>query len=150
MVHIRLDDNCLELSMGWECPTTGGNPAVVSTEAPTLATLEVVAAGDSRKLSDSLRAPLACIGHGHHSNVVAADDRDSGSRAGIHRRESGWFDGDMGSTNGICLAGERSPGDRALNPDTAVRFRGAKVIFRSEPEFVDADGATDLLVKQDC
>jgi len=31
-----------------------------------------------------------------------------------------------------------------------VRFRGAKVIFRSEPEFVDADGATDLLVIQDC
>jgi len=32
----------------------------------------------------------------------------------------------------------------------AVRFRGAKVIFRSEPEIVDADGATDLLVIQDC
>ena len=32
----------------------------------------------------------------------------------------------------------------------AVRFRGANVIFRSEPEIVDADGATDLLVIQDC
>lgn len=48
------------------------------------------------------------------------------------------------------LGDHRVPAHRALNSDTAVRFRGAKVIFRSEPEIVDAVGATDLLVIQDC
>ena len=55
-------------------------------------------------------------------------------------------------TKGVetCLSGERVPGDRAPNPDTAVRFGGAKAIFRSEPEIVDADGETVLLVRKDC
>ena len=61
-----------------------------------------------------------------------------------------WFVADMDSTNQTCLSGERVPGDRALNSDTAVRFGGVKVIFRSEPEIVDADGETVLLVIQDC
>jgi len=150
MVHIRLDDNRIELSMGWECPTIGGNRGVVSADAPMLATLEVVTAGVWKELVHRVRAPMAYIGHVDHTNVVAADDGCCGSPAGIQRRESDWFVADMDSTNGTCLAGERVSGDRALNPDTAVRFRGAKVIFRSEPEFVDAESATDLLVIQDC
>jgi len=174
MAHIRLDDKRLELSMAgprvgtgsavllpaalgsaaarvvWECPATGGNRAVLSTEAPMLATLEVVTEGVSKAPVHRLRAQLAHIGHGEHINVVAADDSDSGSRAGIHRREPDWFVGGRAPTNGTNLAGERDPADRAPNSDTAVRFRGAKVIFRSEPEIVDADGATDLLVIQDC
>ena len=150
MVHIRLDDNRIELSMGWEIPTIGGNRGVVSADAPMLATLEVVTAGVSKELVHRVRAPMAYIGHVDHTNDVAADDGCCGAPAGIQRRESDWFVADMDSTNGTCLAGERVLGDRALNPDTAVRFRGAKVIFRSEPEFVDADSATDLLVIQDC
>jgi hypothetical protein len=81
----------------WDCPTIGGNRAVVSTEAPMLATLEVGTDSVSGETAHRLRASLAHIGQG-----------------------------------------------------TSVRFRGVKVIFRSEPEIVDAQGATDLLVKQDC
>jgi len=81
----------------WDCPTIGGNRAVISTEAPMLATLEVGTKGVSKRTVHRLRASLAHIGHG-----------------------------------------------------TAVRFRGVKVIFRSEPEIVDADGETVLLVIQDC
>ena len=171
MVHIRLDDKrqlrfsdnrkadrtVLELALStaaspvdWECPTIGGNRAVVSTEAPMLATLEVVTKRASEKPVNRVRASLARIGHEDHTEVVAADDSYSGSRARIHRRESDWFVADMDSTNGTYVAGGRGPGDRALNSDTAVRFRDAKVIFRSEPDIVDADSATDLLVIQDC
>jgi len=173
MAHIRLDDKRFELSMAeprvrtgsavllpalgsaaapvdWECPTMDGNRALLSTEPLMLATLEVVTEGVSKAPVHRLRAQLAHIGHGEHINVVAADDSDSGSRAGIHRREPDWFVGGRAPTNGTNLAGERDPADRAPNSDTAVRFRGAKVIFRSEPEIVDADGATDLLVIQDC
>ena len=134
----------------WECPTMDGNGAVVSTEAPMLATLEVVTEGVSNASVHRVRAPMARIGHGERISVVAADDSESGSCAGIQRRESDWFVGDRPSTNGTSLAGERDPADRAVNSGPAVRFRGAKVIFRSEPEIVDADGATDLLVIQDC
>jgi pSer/pThr/pTyr-binding forkhead associated (FHA) protein len=114
-----------------------------------LATLEVVTEGVVEESVDRLRAPLAHIGDGVHSDVVA-DDSFSGARAGIQRRESDWFVADMDSTNGTCLSGERVLGNPALNSDTAVRFGGAKVIFRSEPEIVDADGETVLLVIQDC
>jgi len=62
----------------------------------------------------------------------------------VHRRRAAL------ATSAAFLSGERVPGDRALNPDTAVRFRRAKVIFRSEPEIVNADGETVLLVIQDC
>lgn len=179
MVHIRLDDKRIELStagrqlrlshdrkagstvlepalgiaaapVDWECPTIGRDGAVVSPEAPLLATLEVVTEGVSKEPVDCLRAPLAHIGHRDHTNVVAADDSLSGSHAGIQRRESDWFVADMDSTNGTYVSGEPVPGDRAANPETAVRFRGTKVIFRSEPEIVQADRATDLLVIQDC
>ena len=138
MVHIRLDDNRIELSMGE--PRKGPMPA----------TLEVAIEGASRGPAHRLRAPLAHIGQGEHAIVVAADGSYSGSHAGIPGRESDWFVADMDSTNGTCLASEQGPGDRALNSDPAVRFRGVKVIFRSEPEIVDADRATDLLVIQDC
>ena len=134
----------------WECPTIGGNRAGVSTEAPVLAALEVVTERVAEESVHRLRAPLAHIGRGEHSDVVVADDRFSGPRAGMQRQESDWFVADMDSTNGTCLSGERVLGDRALNPDIAVRFGGGKVIFRSESEIVDADGETVLLVIQDC
>jgi hypothetical protein len=206
MVHIRLDDNRIELKMGepqvgtddeaqvrldagqekgtlaitmagrqlrfsdsrttgsivlgsavgiaaapldWECPTIGGNRAALSTESPMLATHEAAAERVSEEPGHRLRAPVAHIGHGEHSSVVGADDSYSSS-CGIERRESDWFVATMDSTNVTWPARDRDLGDRALSSDTAVRFRGAKVIFRSEPEFVDADGATDLLVIQDC
>jgi pSer/pThr/pTyr-binding forkhead associated (FHA) protein len=119
-------------------------------EVPMLATLEVVTEGVSAEPVHRLRAPLAHIGHGQHTNVVAVDDSYSGSHAGTQRRESDWFVADMDSTNGTNLANEGVLGNRALNSDTAVRFRGVKVIFRSKPELVDAACATDLLVIQDC
>jgi len=137
-------------SVDWKCPTIGGNRAGVSAEEPMRATLEVVTEGVLDESVHRLRAPLAHIGHGEHTDVVAADDDFSGPCAGIQRRESNSFVVDNDSTNQTCLSSERVPGDRALNSDTAVRFFGAKVIFRSEPEIVDADGATDLLVIQDC
>ena len=86
-----------------------------------LATLEVVTERVAEESARCLRAPLAHIGHGEHSDVIVAKE-----------------------------SFPAGPGDRALNPDTAVRFRGAKVIFRSEPETVDADGETILSVIQDC
>ena len=167
MAHIRLDDKRIELSTGKPWIGTGdeaqvrldadqerGILAIIMAgrqgEAPMLATLEVVPEGVVEGSVHPLRAPLAHIGHGRHSDDVVVDDRCSGARAGIQRRESDWFVADMDSTNKTCLSGERVPGDRALNPDTAVRFGGAKVIFRSEPEIVDADGETVLLVIQDC
>ena len=178
MVLIRLDDKRIDLSVAgrqlrlsrdrkagstvlepalcisaapvdWECPTIGGDRAV-STEAPMLATLEAAIEGVATDPVDRLRAPLAHIGHEDRTNVVADDDSFSRSHAGIQRRESDWFVADMESTNGAYISGERVLGDRAPNPGTAVRFRGARVIFRSEPGIVDADRATDLLVIQDC
>ena len=138
MVHIRLDDNRIELSMGE--PRKGPMPA----------TLEFATKGAFREPVHHLPAPLAHIGQGEHTIVVAADGSYSGSHAGFQRRESGWFVADMDSTNGTYLASEHVPGDRALHSDPAVRFREVKVIFRSEPEIVNADRATDLLVIQDC
>ena len=166
MAHIRLEDKRIELSTGKPWIGAGddaqvrldaghekGTLAIIMTgrqgKVPMVATLEVVTDGVVAASVHRLRAPLAHIGHGQHSDVVV-DDRCSGPRAGIQRRESDWFVADMDSTNETCLWGERVPGDRALNPDTAVRFGGAKVIFRSEPEIVDADGETVFLVRQDC
>jgi len=114
-----------------------------------LATLEVVTECVAAESVHRLRAPVAHIGHRKQGDIVA-NQRFCGPRAGIHRRESDWFVADMDSTNETHLSGERIPGERALNPDTAVRFRRAKVIFRSKPEIVDADGETVLLVIQDC
>jgi len=141
---------CAAAAVDWKCPTIGGNRAGVFAEEPMRATLEVVTEGVLDESVHRLRAPLAHIGRGEHPDVVAADDDFSGPCAGIQRRESNWFVVDNDSTNQTCLSSERVPGDRALKSDTAVRFGGAKVIFRSEPEIVDADGETVLLVIQDC
>ena len=115
-----------------------------------LATLEVVTESVAEESVHRLRAPVAHIGHRKHGDDDVVDQRFRGPRAGIQGRESDWFVADMDSTNETRLSGERIPGVRALNLGTAVRFRGAKVIFRSEPEIVDADGETVLLVIQDC
>ena len=115
-----------------------------------LATLEVVTECVAEESVHRLCAPVAHIGHRKRGDDDVVDQRFRGPRAGIQGRESDSFVADMDSTNETCLSGERVPGDRALNPDTAVRFGGAKVIFRSEPEIVDADGETVLLVIQDC
>ena len=120
--------------------------AVVSGEAPTLATLEVVNEGASKGTVYRIRTPLAHIGRGEHNDVIVADDSVSDSHAKIQRRESGWFVVDMDSTNGTYVAGERIRGERALGANTAVRFGGVKVIFRSEPKVVDADGGTRVIV----
>jgi pSer/pThr/pTyr-binding forkhead associated (FHA) protein len=120
--------------------------AVVSGEAPPLATLEVVNAGASKGTVYRIRAALAHIGRGEHNDVIVADDSVSDSHAKIQRRESGWFVVDMNSTNGTYVAGERVRGERALGATSAVRFGGVKVIFRSEPQIVDADGGTRVIV----
>jgi len=152
MAHIRLDDKRIELSTGRPRIRTGDDAQVrldAGQERGTLATLEVVTEGAAEE-SVHRRAPLAHIGHAEYNDVVVADDSFSGRRAGVPRRESDWFVAPMDSTNATSPSGERVPGNRALNPDTAVRFRGVKVIFRSEPEIVTADGETVLLVIQDC
>jgi pSer/pThr/pTyr-binding forkhead associated (FHA) protein len=120
--------------------------AVVSREAPALATLEVVNEGAARGKVYPIRAALAHIGRGEHNDVIVADDSVSDSHAKIQRRESGWFVVDMNSTNGTYVAGERVRGERALGGVAAVRFGGVKVIFRSEPQIVDADGGTRVIV----
>jgi pSer/pThr/pTyr-binding forkhead associated (FHA) protein len=126
-------------------PARNGS-AVISGEAPALATLEVVNQGTSRGTLYRIRTPLAHIGRGEHNDVIVADDSVSDSHAKIQRRESGWFVVDMESTNGTYVAGERVRGERALGATTAVRFGGVKVIFRSEPQIVDADGGTRVIV----
>ena len=115
-----------------------------------LATLEVVTERVAEESVHRLRAPVAHIGHRKHGDDAVVDQRFRGPRAGIQGRESDSFVADMDSTNETRLSAERIPCVQALNLGTAVRFRGAKVIFRSEPEIVDADGETVLLVIQDC
>jgi pSer/pThr/pTyr-binding forkhead associated (FHA) protein len=112
---------------------------------PALATLEVVNEGASKGTRYPLRSPLVHVGRGSHNDVVLADDSISDSHAKIQRRESGWFVVDMESTNGTYVAGSRVKGEQALRSPTAVRFGGVKVIFRSEPEVVDADGGTRVI-----
>ena len=102
--------------------------------------------GASRGTVYRIRTPLAHIGRGEHNDVIVADDSVSDSHAKIQRRESGWFVVDMDSTNGTYVAGERVRGERALGATTAVRFGGVKVIFRSDPKIVDADGGTRAIV----
>jgi hypothetical protein len=114
-----------------------------------LATLEVVTECVAVESVHRLRAPVAHIGHRKQGDIVA-DHRFCGPRVGIHRRESDWFVADMDSTNEAWPLGRTVPDERAMNSDAAVRFRRAKVIFRSEPEIVDAIGETVLLVIQDC
>jgi pSer/pThr/pTyr-binding forkhead associated (FHA) protein len=62
------------------------------------------------------------------------------------RRDSAWFVVDMESTNGTYVAGRRVSGEQPLGTTAAVRFGGVKVIFRSAPEHVDADGGTRVIV----
>lgn len=126
--------------------SASGAGAVVSREAAPLATLEVVNEGASRGKVYSIRAALAYIGRGEHNDVIVVDDSVSDSHARIQRRESGWFVVDMNSTNGTYVAGERVRGERALGATATVRFGGVKVIFRSEPQIVDADGGTRVIV----
>jgi len=120
--------------------------AVVSSEAPAIATLEVVNEGATKGTLYRIRVPLAHIGRGQHNDIIVADDSVSDSHAKIQRREAGWFVVDMDSTNGTYVAGERVRGEQALGTTAAVRFGGVKVIFRSEPEAVDADGGTRVIV----
>ena len=127
-------------------PPAQGVGGVISGEAPALATLEVVNEGASRGTVYRIRTPLAHIGRGEHNDVIVADDSVSDSHAKFQRRESGWFVVDMDSTNGTYVAGERVRGERALGATTVVRFGGVKVIFRSDPQIVDADGGTRVIV----
>jgi pSer/pThr/pTyr-binding forkhead associated (FHA) protein len=76
---------------------------------------------------------------------VVIDDSVSDSHAKIQRRDSGWYVVDMGSRNGTYVAGRRVSNEQQLGATAAVRFGGVKVIFRSEPEVVDADGGTRVV-----
>ena len=127
----------------------GPEPArALSSRVPApLATLEVVNEGAAKGTVYPIRAPLAHIGRGQHNDVIiGGDDSVSDSHAKLQRRESGWFVVDMDSTNGTYVSGERVFGEQALSNMSAVRFGGVKVIFRSEPETVDADGGTRVIV----
>jgi pSer/pThr/pTyr-binding forkhead associated (FHA) protein len=110
-----------------------------------LGTLEVVNEGVSKGTRYPLRSPLVHVGRGPHNDVVLADDSISDSHAKIQKRESGWFVVDMESTNGTYVAGRRVRGEQLLGASAGVRFGGVKVIFRSEPEVVDADGGTRVV-----
>jgi pSer/pThr/pTyr-binding forkhead associated (FHA) protein len=114
--------------------------------APTLATLEVVNEGATRGTRFHLRGPLVHVGRGPHNDVVVVDDSVSDTHAKIQRRDSGWFVVDMESTNGTYVAGRRVKGEQQLGKTAAVRFGGVKVIFRSEPEVVESDGGTRVIV----
>jgi len=127
-------------------PARATAPEVVPRVQPTLATLEVVNEGATKGMVYSIRAPLAHIGRGHHNDVVVADDSVSDFHAKIQRRDAGWFVVDMESTNGTYVAGRRVTGEQPLGTTAAVRFGGVKVIFRSAPEHVDADGGTRVIV----
>jgi pSer/pThr/pTyr-binding forkhead associated (FHA) protein len=108
-------------------------------------TLEVVNEGVSKGTRYPLRSPLVHVGRGPHNDVVLADDSISDSHAKIQRREAGWVVVDMESTNGTYVAGRRVRGEQLLGSSASVRFGGVKVIFRSEPEVVDADGGTRVV-----
>jgi pSer/pThr/pTyr-binding forkhead associated (FHA) protein len=108
-------------------------------------TLEVVNEGVSKGTRYPLRSPLVHVGRGPHNDVILVDESISDSHAKIQRRESGWFVVDMESTNGTYVAGRRVRGEQLLDPTASVRFGGVKVIFRSEPEVVDADGGTRVV-----
>jgi pSer/pThr/pTyr-binding forkhead associated (FHA) protein len=128
-------------------PVPEAPPAeVVSRVQPTLATLEVVNEGATKGTIYSIRAPLAHIGRGQHNDVIIPDDSVSDSHAKMLRRDSAWFVVDMESTNGTYVAGRRVSGEQPLGTTAAVRFGGVKVIFRSAPEHVDADGGTRVIV----
>jgi pSer/pThr/pTyr-binding forkhead associated (FHA) protein len=114
--------------------------------APTLATLEVVNEGATRGTRFHLRGPLVHIGRGPHNDVVVVDESVSDTHAKIQRRDSGWFVVDMESTNGTYVAGRRVKGEQQLGKTAAVRFGGVKVIFRSEPDVVESDGGTRVIV----
>jgi pSer/pThr/pTyr-binding forkhead associated (FHA) protein len=127
-------------------------PAVVAPEprvpvlSPTLATLEVVNEGTNKGTRFHLRAPLVHVGRGAHNDVVVTDDSVSDTHAKLQRRDSVWYVVDMESTNGTYVAGRRIKGEQQLGATAAVRFGGVKVIFRSEPEVVEADGGTRVIV----
>ena len=158
MAHIRLDDKRIELSSFRRCapllrPWIGNVPQSAGTAQESLRRHRCSQRSRSCVAEESvhrLRAPVAHNGHRKHGDDDVVDQRLCGPRAGIWSRESDWFVADMDSTNETRLSGDRIPSVQALNLGTAVRFRGAKVIFRSEPEIVDADGETVLLVIQDC
>ena len=124
-------------------PTTAGG---VPEPQRALATLEVVNEGPTKGTRYQLRSPLVHVGRGTHNDVVLTDDSISESHAKLQRRDAGWFVVDMESTNGTYVAGRRLKGEQELGPTAAVRFGGVKVIFRSEPDVVDADGGTRVIV----
>jgi pSer/pThr/pTyr-binding forkhead associated (FHA) protein len=113
---------------------------------PPLATLEVVNEGATKGTRFDVRAPLAHVGRGPHNDVVVVDDSVSDSHAKLQRRESGWFIVDMDSTNGTYVGGQRVRGEQALGSTAAVRFGGAKVIFRAAPEVADVDGGGTRMI----
>jgi hypothetical protein len=86
------------------------------------------------------------IGRDADCDIVVIDDSVSDSHAKIQRRDSAWYVVDVGSRNGTYVAGRRVSSEQQLGATAAVRFGGVKVIFRSEPEVIDADGGTRVIV----
>jgi pSer/pThr/pTyr-binding forkhead associated (FHA) protein len=125
-------------------PARADVPAVAS--RVTLATLEVVNEGAVKGTVYSIHSPLAHVGRGEHNDVIVGDDSVSDTHAKIQRRDNGWFVVDMGSTNGTYVGGKRVVGEHEIGSKAAVRFGGVKVIFRSEPDAVDGDGGTKVIV----
>ena len=128
-----------------EAPTPAREDRLPESQRP-LATLEVVNEGATKGTRYQLRTALSHIGRGPHNDIVVIDDSVSDSHAKIQRRDSGWYVVDMGSRNGTYVAGRRVSGEQQLGATAAVRFGGVKVIFRSEPEVIDADGGTRVIV----
>ena len=133
MAHIRLDDKRFELSMAEPRVRTGSAvllPALGSAAAPV--DWECPTMDGNRALLSTEPLKLATL------EVVT----EGVSKASVRRLRAPLAHIGHGQHISVVTA------DDSDSP--AVRFRGAKVIFRSEPEIVDADGATDLLVIQDC
>ena len=106
-------------------------PGAVTPTAPTAAPLAslLVRSGLLKGRRLPIKAPVANIGRADFNDVVIADPSVSTSHAKLQRRDDVWVLGDLGSTNGTFVEGERLSGETALAPGATVRFGEVAVLF---------------------
>lgn len=100
-------------------------------EAPLLATLEIMNEGVHKGARFRIHRAITHVGRRAENDVKLDDDSVSGSHAVLIRRGDGWSVTDLDSTNGTYLDGERIRGERALATACELRFGGIKVVFRA-------------------
>ena len=164
MPHIRLDDNEIELSKGELRIGTGDEAQVRLDAAPEKGTLAII-------IVDPSGTPTVCRGatgatilvngvapgaepapllHGDRIEVAGRQLRFSADRKTGSTVLTPVISGEapalaaLGALNRARSRGRTSGFARRWR--TAVHFGGVKVIFRSEPQLVDADGGARVIV----